>query len=97
MKIETGDITIAGRKVLGVKVELPEAPLLLLIAPKGYVMCGYLNVDMAEKLGQVAAIVTGVKSFEDVLNAKIVRTTSKAKELGIRNSILGREALKLMC
>ncbi len=95
--IETRKIEIGKYRVLGVKAELPKAPLLLLIAPKGYVMCGYLNMETAEKLGQAAAVVTGVKTFEDVLNAKIVLTTNKAKELGIRDGMLGREALKLMC
>ncbi len=95
--IETREIKIRTCTVLGVKVELPGAPLLLLVAPKGYVMCGYLSIETAEKLVQAAAVVTGVKTFEDVLNAKIVRATTKAKELGIRDGMLGREALKLMC
>ena len=95
--IESKEIEVEGYKVRGVKAELPKAPLLLLIAPKGYVMCGYLNIETAEKLGQAAAIVTGVKTFKDVLNAKIVRATGKAKEIGIREGMLGREALKLMC
>jgi len=83
-------------KVLAVKVGLPSAPLLLLVAPKGYVMCGYLNLETAEKLGQAAAMVKGVESFKDVLEASITAATSKAKELGIEEGMLGREALKLM-
>ncbi|MDI6642632.1 MAG: DUF1805 domain-containing protein [Candidatus Hodarchaeaceae archaeon] len=95
--IETKEINLDGSKVLGIKIELPQAPLLLLVASRGYVMCSYLNADVAEKLGQAAALVAGVKTFDDVLNAKIVRATSKAKELGVREGMLGREALKLVC
>lgn len=94
--IESGEILVEGVKVLAVKVELPRAPLLLLVAPKGYVMCGYLNLETAERLGQAAAMVKGVKSFDEVLEASIAAGTTKAKELGIREGMLGREALKLM-
>ncbi|PIU13396.1 MAG: hypothetical protein COT21_02120 [Hadesarchaea archaeon CG08_land_8_20_14_0_20_51_8] len=59
-------------------------------------MCGYLNLETAEKFGQVAAIVTGVKSFDDVLSAKIVKLTMKAKELGIKEGMAGRDALNRM-
>lgn len=94
--IETKNIKIDEKNVVGVKIDLEGAPLLLIIAPKGYVMCGYLNLETAEKFGQVAAIVTGVKSFDDVLNAKVVKLTIKAKELGIKEDMAGRDALKMM-
>ena len=94
--METREVTIDGKKALGLKVNLQGAPLLLLVAQKGYIMCGYLNMDTAEKLGQAAAVVTGVKSFEDVLNAKVVRLTTRARQLGVEEGMLGREALRRM-
>ena len=94
--VETKNIKINGKNAVGVKVDLEGAPLLLIIAPKGYVMCGYLNLETAEKFGQVAAIVTGVKSFDDVLSAKVVKLTMKAKELEIKEGMVGRDALKRM-
>lgn len=82
---------------LGVKVELPGSPpLLLVVAEKGFVMCGFLNVDAAERLGVAAAVVSGVKSFEDVLNANVKAATSGAKTLGVEVGIKGVEALKRM-
>lgn len=59
-------------------------------------MCGYLNVNAAETLGDVAAKVKGVQSFEDVLKASIVEVTEKARELGIEPGMTGREALEKM-
>ncbi len=94
--IETQEIAIDGKKAIGLKVDLQGAPLLLLVAQKGYVMCGYLNIGTAERLGQAAVVVTGVKSFEDVLNAKVVRVTTRAKQLGVKEGMLGRDALKRM-
>lgn len=81
---------------LGVKVELGKAPLLLIKAEKGFVMCGYLNVAAANSLGEAAARVIGVASFEDVLNAGVVEVSDKARELGITPGMTGREALEKM-
>ena len=94
--IETKNIKIDDKNAVGVKVDLEGAPLLLIIAPKGYVMCGYLNIETAEKFGQAAAIVTGVKSFDDILSAKVAKLTMRAKELGIKEGMTGRDALKRM-
>lgn len=94
--IETGEAKVDGKKVKCLRVELPGAPLILLAAPRGYVMCNYLNLETAEKLGQAAAIVERVRSFDDVLNAKVVSATAKAKELGVAEGMLGRDALNKM-
>lgn len=86
-----------GKNCLGLRVDLPESPpLLLMIAEKGFVMCGFLNVEAAEKLGVAAAMVSGVKSFEDVFNAEIKAATSKAKSFGVEVGMKGAEALKRM-
>ncbi|MEW6592656.1 MAG: DUF1805 domain-containing protein [Candidatus Hadarchaeota archaeon] len=93
---ETEEIKIGSGKALGVKVELKGAPLVLIAAGKGYVMCGYLNLDTAEKLGQAAAIVRGVKTFGDILKAEIAEVTSGAKALGVKKGMSGLEALEKM-
>ena len=52
-------VKVDGKTCLGLRVDLPESPpLLLVVADKGFVMCGFLNVDAAEKLGVVVAMVT---------------------------------------
>jgi uncharacterized protein YunC (DUF1805 family) len=79
------------------RVELPDSPpLLIIIADKGFIMCGFLNMDAAERLGVAAAMVSGVKSFEDVLNANVKAVTSKAETFGVRIGMKGAEALTLM-
>ena len=73
-----------GKSFQGVKSTIPGGPPLLLIkGEKGFVMCGYLNADVAERVGLAAAIVSGVSSFDDVLNAEIKVATNKAKDLGV--------------
>ncbi len=81
---------------LGLKLDVERAPLLVIRAKKGFVMCGYLNMDVANKLEDVAVRVTGVKSFEDVLNAKAVDVSEAAKKLGITVGMTGKEALNKM-
>jgi uncharacterized protein YunC (DUF1805 family) len=95
--ISTASVEVDNKTCLGLKVDLPESPpLLLIIAEKGFVMCGFLNVEAAEKLSVAAAVVSGVKSFEDVLNAQIKAATTKAKNLGVEDGMKGADALKTM-
>jgi uncharacterized protein YunC (DUF1805 family) len=96
--ISITSLRVDGKNCLGLHVDLPEcpAPLLLITAEKGFVMCGFLNIEVAEKTGASAAMVSGVKSFEDVLNAPVKAITSKAKNLGVQEGMKGADALKHM-
>jgi len=97
MSVLVGQVEVKGRRALGVKVELPNSPpLLIIVADKGFVMCGYLNIQAAEGLGVAAAMVSGVRTFEDVLEAEVRACTSRARELGIKEGMKGREALELL-
>lgn len=90
-------VKVDDKTCLGVKVELPDSPpLLLVVADKGFVMCGFLNVGTAEKVGVAAAVVSGVKSFEDVLDAEVKEVTSKAKSLGVDVGMKGVDALECL-
>jgi uncharacterized protein YunC (DUF1805 family) len=96
--ISVAPVKVDDKNCLGVKVELPDSPpLLVIIAEKGFVMCGFLNVEAAEKLGVTAAVVSEVKTFEDVLNGTVKAVTSKAKDFGVEAGMKGVDALKRMC
>lgn len=81
---------------LGLHFELQKYPLLVIRAEKGFLMCGYLNISAAETLGDMAAKVKGVGSFDDMLKAKVVEATQQAKDLGIEPGMTGKEALERM-
>lgn len=81
---------------LALKFDMVNAPLLVIRAPKGFVMCGYLDVSMANRLGDAAVKVRGVKTIDDVLNAAAVEVTEAAAGLGIKTGMSGREALLRM-
>ncbi|APH38609.1 YunC family protein [Methanohalophilus halophilus] len=80
----------------GLKWELENASLLLIKADMGYVMCGYLNMETADKLEDVAAVVSGVDSFEDVLQAPVKSVSKKALDVGIEEGMTGRQVLEKM-
>jgi uncharacterized protein YunC (DUF1805 family) len=95
--IDVSSLKVNDKTCLGLRVDLPDSPpLLLIIAEKGFVMCGFLNMEAAERLGVAAAMVSGVKTFDDVLNAQVKAATSKAKNLGVETGMTGLDALKHM-
>jgi len=95
--IEVTTIKLDGKACMGMRVDLPDGPpLLLVVADKGFVMCGFLNMETAERLGVAAAMVSGVKTFEDVLDAQVKAATNKANSLGVEVGAKGSEALKRM-
>ncbi|MGC8936620.1 MAG: YunC family protein [Candidatus Methanomethylicaceae archaeon] len=82
---------------IGIKVSMPGAPPLIVIrGRKGVIFCGYLNPDVAERTGLVAAIVSGVKTFDEILDKPVVYSTKKACELGIKPGMSGKVALNLL-
>jgi uncharacterized protein YunC (DUF1805 family) len=77
-------------------IKLQNGNLVLIKAKKGFLMCGYLNIETAEKLGDAAGVVRGVKDPDEALEAKIVAVTKKARELGVTEGMTGRAALEKM-
>ncbi|WP_406660192.1 DUF1805 domain-containing protein [Methanolobus sp. ZRKC3] len=81
---------------MGLSFHMQTAPLLVIKADKGFVMCGYLDMETADSLGDVAVKVKGVNTFDDVLKAHVVGATQSAINLGIKMGMTGKEALELM-
>jgi uncharacterized protein YunC (DUF1805 family) len=95
--INIATIKVDTKSCMGIRTDLPDSPpLLLIIGEKGFVMCGFLNMESAEKLGIAAAVVSGVKTFDDVLNGQVKSATSKAKDLGVEVGMKGIDALRHM-
>lgn len=91
---EVDKIEVDGEIFLGLKAVMKGLPPLLLVkGDKGFVMCGYLNIDVAEGLGAAAAVVSGVSSLDDVLNAEIRSATTKAKALGLEPGKVVRDVI----
>jgi len=91
--VEVKDIQIEKGPVVGISIKLQNASLILIKANKGYVMCGYLNINAANKFGDIAGRVSGVKTFEDVLNASIQEFSETAIKMGFSIGMKARDFL----
>lgn len=87
------DFDLNGKKVHALEVELPGAPLVVAWGKAGFVMCGYLSIESAEKLGVAAAMVRGVKTIDDLLTAKVQQASTAAVGRGVKTGTTGRDAL----
>lgn len=95
--INVTPLKIDDKVAVGLRVDLPDSPpLLLIVGRTGFVMCGFLNIDVAERLNVIAAMVSGVKTFDDVLAAEIKALTSKAQTKGMKVGMKGEDAVKLL-
>ncbi len=91
----TKEIKVKSSIFKGIELDLcNNAKLLVITGNKGYIMCGYLNINTAQKREDVACIVTGVKTIEDMLNSNIVALTAKAQEFGISMGMPVKDALE---
>lgn len=96
MPVIQKEIKAGANTANGYVINLPNANLVIAVAAKGYVICGYLNMETAEKLGDCAAVVTGVKTVEELLAKNVVKTSSTAERIGIHPGMTGMAALEKM-
>ena len=90
------DVIVDKKAIKGYEIDLPNAKLVLLAAPKGYVMCGYLSIEAADKFNDCAAIVKGVRSIDEMLSKEVFSVSIAAAKAGIKPGMTGLEAVSLM-
>lgn len=77
------------------KIEL-KLPLLIVKGTRGFLACGYINVETCNKTKEACAIVTGVKTHEEMLLAEVKVASDAAKDLGIHIGMSGTDALRIL-
>ena len=70
-------------------------PLLIIKGSRGFLGCGYINVETCNRTGEACAIVTGVKTHDAMLGAEIKTVSTEAAKLGVRVGMQGEEALAI--
>lgn len=85
-----------GKEFTAYSIPTTNTNVLIIGAEKGFLACGYINVEIANKVNDVCAIVTGVKTPNDMLEAKVIAVSNAAAKLGIKAEMKGKEALILM-
>lgn len=69
--------------------------MIIVQCKSGYLMCGYLNIDAAEKFGDAAVLVGGA-DFQAVLDNPIKGMTSAAAKAGVKEGMTGAEAAAVL-
>ena len=91
------EINLEGNILEGYAVPTANTSILLIKAEHGFLGCGYFSLATAEKVGDAAVIVSGVKNFDDMLAAKVKAVSSAAAARGVTTEMTGKQALlKLM-
>ncbi len=71
-------------------------PLLIVKGSKGFLACSYLNVEACNKTGEACAVVSAVKTHDDMLVAEVRAVSNEAEKLGLRIGMKGQDALELL-
>jgi uncharacterized protein YunC (DUF1805 family) len=90
------EISFDGKRYIALKQDIGNLPLIVVKAKKGYIACSYIDKETAEKVGDIAAFVSGVRCLDDLKKAKIRQATTWAEDLGIREGMSVKKALELM-
>jgi uncharacterized protein YunC (DUF1805 family) len=93
MIVETELIETKRGAAFGVKVKLGDVPLLIVKGEKGYLVCGYFDNKTIEKAKDCCAIVSGAKSFDDMMKKRVDYVSKKAQKLGVKRGMPGYRAL----
>ena len=78
------------------KLSIVEKNLIVLRGSKGYIMCGYLNLSVANAFGEVAVKIVGVATIEDALKSKVHACSRAAAKVGIHKNQKIRDVLKIV-
>lgn len=93
VKIE--QVVVNGKTLQGIAMEKPGGEghpnMLVLIGQKGYIMCGYLNMETAEKVEDAAAVVGG-SCFAEILANPVKAVSKAAEKIGVTVGMTGAEA-----
>ena len=76
------------------RIELA-APLLIVKGRSGFLACGYINTDTCNDTGEACAIVSGVNTHDDMLEATVESVSLEATALGVKVGMEGAEAIEL--
>ncbi len=87
---------IEGKKYKTCHIRTQNTNILIISSERGFLACGYLNVEIADKNNDACAIVSGVKTLSELLSAEVKIVSMAAFNTGVRAGMKGKEALLRM-
>lgn len=94
--LKSRKIKVGKKDVTALMMKLGDKNLIVLSGKKGFIMCGYLNLAVANKFGDVAVKITGVSSIKNALAAKVHSASAQAKRLKIKKGQPIKDVLKVI-
>ncbi|MGP4040599.1 YunC family protein [Gracilibacillus sp. D59] len=95
--MEMRPVFIKNHPFTAITVKIPHTNLLIIANDVGYVMCGALDVDLLnDRLTDrpiVAGRAIGVKTIEELQQARLDKITNHSKKYGWKEGMLIEEAL----
>ena len=76
--MEQDIIELDDQDIFVFQIELDKGMLIILKTNKRYVMSDYLDINKANKLGEVAGKIRQVSTINEALNSKIIEVSNKA-------------------
>jgi len=86
-------ITVSGHTFDALNVPTERSALLMIKGAKGFLGCGWFNIETADKLGERVALVRGVRSCNDMLAASVLAVSKTGAAAGAAPGMTGRDAL----
>ena len=82
----------------GYRIPTQSVNILLIKAKHGFLGCGYFSIDTANRLQETVAIVSGIQTYDDMLNSTVVvvNVSAAAEKNGIAKGMSGRDAMLKM-
>lgn len=86
---------VDGKEYTALGMTLPKTKLIAITGDKGFIMCGGINIEVYDnaKRDVLAVRVVGVKTYDELLAAKVQSATASAYELGVKVGMPAKEAL----
>lgn len=94
--MQTCELDIDGILFNGVRIPTQNGTILLIQGRTANLGCGYFATATAVKLNDRFAVVTGVGSFADMMEAKVIAVSAAAASCGVTVGMNGRNALLTM-
>jgi len=89
-------IRVGSGYITAICLELGKKNLPIIKGSKGYIMCGYLNLSVADQFKDVAVKITGVATITEALKAAVAGCTSSARKMGICKGQPISEVIKII-
>ncbi len=89
-------LDIGGKPFTGYRIPTENGTILLIAGDRAHLGCGYFKIGTADKINDRFAVVTGVKTFGDMLKAAVVEVSAAARERGVLPGDSGETALLKM-